>query len=177
MKLYHLVPFACSPKTLVSPFSASTIFWIWWRPCFWPGFHISNWSEGSAWTLLLILRNIGIHPLPCEQTTYSLMIVTTMSRRETWTKTILLITIMHNYAFIVSWFEVHLVTTCTVTMILAREDAGEATARPCFWIEVKRLFRQKRYKKVFEKKASEQERHSWINYALCILFALIMHNA
>ena len=43
-------------------------------------------------------------------------------------------------------------------------------------IEVKRIFRQKRYKKVFGKKASERERHSWINYALCILFALIMHS-
>ena len=42
-------------------------------------------------------------------------------------------------------------------------------------IEVKRIFRQKRYKKVFGKKASERERHLNGNYALCILYALIMH--
>ena len=34
---------------------------------------------------------------------------------------------------------------------------------------------QKRYKKVFGKKASERERLLNGNYALCILFALIMH--
>ena len=42
-------------------------------------------------------------------------------------------------------------------------------------IEVKRIFRQKRYTKVFGKKASERERHLNGNYALCTHYALLMH--
>ena len=55
------------------------------------------------------------------------------------------------------------------------EDAGDATARPYLEYRSERIFRQKRYKKVFRKKASERERHLNGNYALCILYALIMH--
>jgi hypothetical protein len=48
-----------------------------------------------------------------------------------------------------------------------QEDAGEATARPCFGDRSeKNLRRQKRYKKVFRKKASERERPLNGNYAL-----------
>ena len=44
-------------------------------------------------------------------------------------------------------------------------------------IEVIRIFAKKGTKKSLEKKASERERLLNGNYALCILFALIMHNA
>jgi hypothetical protein len=57
------------------------------------------------------------------------------------------------------------------------EDAGKATARPCSEYRSEKNLRQKMYKKVFGKKASERERFLNGNYALCILFALIMHNA
>jgi hypothetical protein len=48
------------------------------------------------------------------------------------------------------------------------EDAGEAMARPCFGVRSEKNLRQKRYTKVFGKKASERERLLNGNYALCI---------